>query len=424
MVQHFWREYEGFHNLSDLPAWRRHLQRYRFVEPSVGAGVFLFGLLEHLARRGASVEDIALLKFAGVDLNAAALEFVRRQLALLVSKAGFDLAGVTLHLGDFLSFEASPSDCVSYVGNPPYVRNPAGSRWRNIYADFIERMLDAPTKARALSLIVPLSVAFSRDYAQLRSRMDPMVGLRLEAFDNIPDCLFSAGKPGNSNTNKANSQRCVILSAREDGARLRQATELRRWSRGMRRSALESGPLYHDFVDYNFDDQWPRPSSDWILPYLSAAHAAPRVRDLVAPGPYGLGVASVARNFIGLRDLQPRAGAGSIQLTFATERDFAVAFQILASPIFYEWWRSVGDGFHVTRSDVLSFPILPRLRSACLARTAFAIAGWKNRSMFERSKLNAGREVRSYDFRGLFDGLLETVIVQSLAAPEVKVRAA
>lgn len=407
VVDHFWREYFDFHDLADLDALRRHLANVTFVEPSAGAGIFLFGLMRAALSAGCSGEDIQSLRIVAVDVNSAALKFIDERLRDIEARSHLSFSHIQLQNLDFLDFTLPAETQASFVGNPPYVRNKPGSRWKNLYADFLQRMLDLPLRQRSISMIVPLSVAFSRDYVNLRRALAPMPGLRLESFDNIPDCLFKAGKPGNQNTNKANSQRCSILSVRDAGPIRREATALQRWFRGDRSDLLARSPAYFDVSSYQFDQQIPRPSVDWIMPYLE--HPADiLLGDLLHDGEFGFAVAGVGRNYIGLRDPVSEE-ASSVLLKFASQRHMLWALQVLGSPLFYEFWRTVGDGFHITRSDIARFPMTSSVISACMQGESRAKAIWASRAAFERTKLNSGKEICSFDFRGQFDDMLSAV---------------
>lgn len=408
VVDHFWREYASFHTISSAADFRAHLRKVTFVEPSAGAGIFLFGLMKVLLSSGCEARDLRQLRFVSVDINGKAVDFVREQIRQLELETGIVFEGVETVASDFLGCSFSPDAHLSFIGNPPYVRNRPASRWKNLYADFIEHMLDVPAAGKSLSLIVPISIAFSRDYASLRRRLLQLPAVRLESFDNIPDCLFKAGKPGHTNTNQANSQRCCILTVAADGPSVRESTSLQRWSRGDREAFLQGSPTYVRFTDYSFDSQIPRPSQPWILPYLGAHGDDLTIGEICGAGPHILTVAGVARNFIGVRE-PTTVDSGVVSLRFASDVHFAWALQIICSPIFYEYWRSLGDGFHVTRSDLLRFPISPRLLSACNAGADRALSIWRRRSDFARSKLNAGKEVVSYDFRAEFADLLDAV---------------
>jgi hypothetical protein len=248
----------------------------------------------------------------------------------------------------------------------------------------------------ALHFILPVSIAFSRDFEQLRKML---VGgnreLILSHFDNIPDTLFKSGKPGHTNTNKANSQRCSIVTVRPSDTQKVLSTELHRWSKYDRASFLDTAPTYHDVTDYAFDGQFPRPTHTAVLQYLKEGRTCTRLGDLLSrSGSSELYVAAVARNFIALRDTP---GGGAHCLRFSSQEDFHRALLVLASDLFFAYWRTVGDGFHVTKANVLDFPITPQLMEATSKHLRSAKRLWATRSAFLKSKLNAGQPTLSYD---------------------------
>lgn len=408
VAEHFWSEYLRFHGIATREQALRHVIEVQFVEPAVGAGIFLFSLLKQLIELGCSPQDLSSIRFAAADINQAALAFVSRQVNHIEARSSLRFGGLTFHQADFRELVIPQGVHVSFVGNPPYVREEPQAKWRNLYATFLDRMISVPAKQVSVGLILPLSIAFSRDYALLRERVRQWSrAIRLANFDNIPDCLFKAGKPGSLNTNRANSQRCSVVFLRNHGAPNMDATELQRWSKKERASFLGAAPRYRDISAYAFDGQFPRPSCDWIMEYLQRAREAAQLGDLLGKGRNAFAVAPVARNFIGIRN--GCSSEASSLLTFPDERHMLWALQILGSPVFYEYWRTIGDGFHVTRSDIERFPVTRHLLRGCADHETHARTCWARRGASARQKLNSGKEVSSFDFRGQFDYLSEYV---------------
>jgi hypothetical protein len=220
--------------------------------------------------------------------------------------------------------------------------------------------------------------------------------LSTASFDNIPDTLFKSGKPKHTNSNRANSQRCTILTAvPADEVRV-SATKLHRWSRGERARILSSVPEFFDVTDYAFDDQFPRPASAFAAHYLSDSSISRRFSSLLsnASGPRLL-VASVARNYIGFRD---EVDSSCHCLHFANKEDFLTGLGILSSDLFFQYWLTVGDGFHLTKTNILNFPISESVEKQIRGQVHEIDAFWKKRHRFEKVKFNSGKKTRSYDF--------------------------
>lgn len=406
----FWREFFRFQGLDDPSASKDYVRQTRFMEPAAGAGALIFALLHRLALTGLRPQELAEIELCVVDINKRALAFVQEQLITLGSRWNITFEKVNFICGDFRCVEITPSSkSLTIFGNPPFVSNPPGSsRWKNLFADFVDIALRHTGQRGALHFILPISVAFSRDFRELR-KMLVATGqeLILSHFDNIPDTLFKSGKPGHTNTNKANSQRCSILTLRPSAIHRVFSTQLHRWSKYDRASFLEAVPIYHDVTSYQFDGQFPRPANRAVLEYLTENPTYSRLGDLLQPsGSSELYVAAVARNFIGIRDTP---GGGAHCLRFAEQDDLHRVLLLLASDLFFAYWRTVGDGFHVTKANVLDFPITPCLMDATFAQLSLARRLWAKRSEFIKSKLNAGQRTYSYDFSKVAPRLLELI---------------
>lgn len=406
VARFFWAEFFPQAGITDAASARAYLETHHFIEPSVGAGALFFALLERFALMGLTPETLSRISADLVDLNDRALGFVRSEVSSLEASWGVRFAKLNCVHGDFRQFRPSHADRPSVLfGNPPFVSNgPGTSKWKNLFADFLEIALRESKEGGAVQFVLPLSVAFSKDYRELRGMLrDHKRAIVLSSFDNIPDTLFKSGKPLHGNTNKANSQRCSILGVFPSGAHRVLSTRLHRWARAERASILGSPPKYMDVTSYGFDDQFPRPANERILDYLDVSNGGGRLGDMVArDGGHRLHVAGVARNYIGIRDV---SGSGVHDLGFARRGDFYGALQILGSDLFLDYWLSVGDGFHLTKANLLNFPLHPVLVGVIRSRQRKAENVWRMRGKYEKTKLNAGRETKSFDFSKAFDSL-------------------
>lgn len=407
VADHVWEQFFRVQGISKTDELRAFIDRTQLVEPSAGSGIFVFTFVRKALQKGLRPEELSAISYSIVDLNLNALRFVHQQLSEIEESVGTSLAGFHLIQDNFLSWLSNKSFTrVAFVGNPPFVTNAKGSRWRNLFADFVDGMLEAPAESKAIGLILPMSVCFSRDYEQLRQRIFAAeIGLSAASYDNIPDCLFKSGKPESGNSNKANSQRCTVLMLGGSDQSRREATPLIRWSARDREKVLATIPPFEPFPDYDFDGQIPRPSCRGIMDYLRQAQNGCKLADLLARSSEPeFNVGAVARNFIGIRD-GASGDPSSIPISGAGPDNTMVLLQVLASPVFYEYWRSLGDGFHITLDLVTRFPVSDRLYTACMRHIESARAVWAKRDAYAREKLNSGKVVRSYDFRTEFNYL-------------------
>lgn len=407
VADHFWMQFFRFHQVRSANDLRRLIEKSHFVEPSAGSGIFIFTLIRQALIFGLQPVELGHLRLTVIDVNFAALQFVSQRLCELEAEFGVGLGSIGLLQRDFLDWAASTrSENVIFLGNPPFVANPRGSRWRNCFADFLEAMIDFPATTVSISLILPVSICFSRDYVGLRLKIAKReLGVSAASYDNIPDCLFKGGKPESQNSNRANSQRCTILNIGGPDASKRESAPMIRWGARDRTRVLSQMPQYQNYSTYIFDDQIPRPSTDWILSYLESNAGAPTLRSWfskTAKSDFSIG--TVARNFIGVRDSKLR-DATSLPIKTDTERNRLIVLQILGSSIFFEYWRSLGDGFHVTSDLINRFPVSQRLEESCVANLGIAKGIWNQRNDVLKSKLNSGKVTQTFDFTGKFDYL-------------------
>lgn len=396
----FWNEFFRLRDIENIASAQKFLNAHTFIEPAVGAGALFFALIEKLLKIGVNISDVSGIRAHLVDLNADALEFVKAQISELEGQGGVDFKNINYLHSDFLlcSFEGLQSPLMVF-GNPPFVPNKAGgSKWKNSYADFLEKAISLTDAIGSVHFIVPMSIAFSRDYRDLRNMMlSERRAVVLSNFDNIPDTLFKSGKPKHSNTNKANSQRCTILTSMPSIKKTILSSSLNRWSKRRRDDFLSTPIIYTDVTDYEFDDQIPRPQNEKVLNYIQKSRKdfSTIANHIVYDGHYALHVSGVARNYIGLREVN---GSNTNSLYFSNEKNFLRVLRVITSDLFFDYWLTTGDGFHVTRSNILNFPIHAQLLSEIDSSLKSTSRMWRERKCFVKIKINSGVETLSYDF--------------------------
>lgn len=403
----FWRELFAQNEVLDEEDALSFLRKHHFVEPAAGAGALIFALFKRFLTLGVTAEQLAEIELSIVDVNTNALAFVEKQLEVLAGGWDVSFNRVRLVRDDFLSADLN-GGCKPYFffGNPPFVANEKGrSPWKNIYADFLEKALTHVGREGGVHFIVPLSVAFSRDYSALRTMITDTRGtVCLSNFDNIPDTLFKSGKPSHTNTNKANSQRCTILTVLPGKPKKLLATPLLRWSKKDRAELLSQSPGYVDVSDYSFDQQFPRPEGQAVMDYLYLAEGSPTLGSIISKsGKHKLFVAGVARNYVSLRE-GPANGVHA--LGFESDEDFLLGLGVLSSDLFLSYWLSIGDGFHLTKGNIFNFPLHQTLVRECQRNAPALRSTWKARQRFQKGKLNSGRMTKSFDLRDAVPSLV------------------
>lgn len=394
----FWGEFLALNKVKEGITATKFWEKYHFIEPAAGAGILIFALLKKGSELGLSLHNLASTELTIVDINRAALDFIKGKVSWLESQWGIVFQNIRYICSDFRECTIPVSLRIPmFFGNPPFVSNPKGSAWKNLFADFLERAIRQSGPEGQCHFVLPLSIAFSRDYARLREQMrETGKSIALSSFDNIPDTLFPSGKPEHTNTNKANSQRCSILTVFPEKKPRILSTRMHRWAKEEREHILTNSPTYHDVTGYVLDDQFPRPENTSILRYIEGSEHAPQFDTLVSRnGRYILCVSAVARNFIGFREDD---SSGVHHLRFDTKKAFCSALLILSSDLFLDYWRTVGDGFHVTRTNIMDFPLHTQLIQFVGTKTATGCKMWESRMKYAKTKHHPGGRTISYDF--------------------------
>ena len=177
---------------------------------------------------------------------------------------------------------------------------------------------------------------------------------------------------------------------------------MQRWATGDRARVLRTVPAFQEYLSHGYLNQIPRPESDRVMAYLASASDAKPLRSMLSKhGEFVFAIGGVARNFIGVRDAV-EGSSGVIPIRLGNRGDSLILLQILGSGLFLDYWRTLGDGFHVTNELIESFPITPDLRFMCERNLSCARRVWDRREVYAKEKLNSGKVIRSYDFRGAF----------------------
>ena len=300
------------------------------------------------------------------------------------------------------------------VGNPPYVATrkvaqsyrPRGFRTEgcpDIYAAVVERAVDVCRPDGRTSMILPLSLTFSSQFASLRAHLYAECGtIWFASFGRIPSALFSF------DTRVRNT---IYLGYKARTPKQRYTTRLHRWFESERPS-LFYNLAYSPFCPELFDGLVPKIGSAQLLQgFESLLRAGPyRLRNELSSASHGhpLHFKQTAYNWLTFCVDQPPvfgpAGRSLPQTKYGTvqlrTRDSLDLVMLLTNgKLMFLWWAAIGDDFDVTRASFASAPfgpeqlteeqrqrihdVLPRL-----------IAAMRENVVFKR---NAGKTVGNYN---------------------------
>ena len=301
------------------------------------------------------------------------------------------------------------------IGNPPYVATKSieyslgrnvERRYPDIYAYVLERSMQVTSKIGRCGMILPLSIAFSRDFVELRKNVRTWCTSWLSSFDNIPAALFAGV-----------SQRCTILVSAPSNHNS-FTTRLNRWRAQYRPSLMANISYTAVPSDYEVGSfGFPRLSGKQgqRLLQLHSRIASKASTDVVAPtGSQGfLGFSPTARNFISTYleppptlDLDGRiiqdAASGS-SLALASVELSRAALAVTSGTACFWYWLTRGDGFHVT-SSLLSEYLAPLSELPSECQNKLKLIGellHESRNAALVFKKNAGKYVGNFNYASL-----------------------
>ncbi|OAI47965.1 hypothetical protein AYO44_08220 [Planctomycetaceae bacterium SCGC AG-212-F19] len=313
------------------------------------------------------------------------------------------------------------------IGNPPYVRaDRAGYRVAadfatagcpDVYAWVLERAAELLRPGGRCGMIVPLSLAFSADFAACRRLLFAGYDANwFASFGRIPAALFASD---------IRVRNVIHLGRKRDAsgpigvAPQAKTTRLHRWFEEARPFLFEALE-YAQFDPTGWNGQVPKLGSARLLGrFEERLRRGDRLGASLSPTPTGhvLHYKQTAYNWLTFcRRLPPcydAAGRPGPQTQFETlyfraawQRDAALL--LLNGKWAFAYWIAVGDDFHVTRRTIAELPIdleeIPRQLRVGLCRRARRLEQAMARAT--AFKRNAGKRVGTYNLarcRGITD---------------------
>ena len=267
------------------------------------------------------------------------------------------------------------------IGNPPYqsfAKSGIGRAERadletrgyralhagDLYALFCEAALAlARPDGGAVSLVVPLSLAFGRQQRELRAIFtERCEAVSVRHYDIIPDTIFNAHPLFKEWKNR---QRSTVLTAvRGDGPAVLRTDALVRWRNPDREAVLHRRPRHLLVDDELFTgNQWPRVPNDVLAALIriigeqSTSIGSLRTTDRGDAGALRLSLPKTAGHFMSALPAGVRNPDSEVLLPLQDEDTRLMALAVLNGHVAFAWWRMYGDGFHVKLSDFDAFTI-------------------------------------------------------------------
>ena len=298
------------------------------------------------------------------------------------------------------------------VGNPPYVSRKkvpytfvdlSTELFPDIYGHFVSQAMALTSSSSRSSMIIPLSITFSRDFASLRQSVCDWGNSWFSSFDNIPASLFNGV-----------SQRCTIWIGHnvKDEAFV---APMHRW-RSLYRPYLMDNLAYTSLERVEVGPLGlPKLGSllqQRVLRKLSSPKMGKHRSVLSLKGKPNsqIGYSQAARNFVSVfRENPPCLDANSLEsvaaskigtLGLSKESDSFAALASLSGELGFWYWLVRGDGFDVTgwlvRDYISMLDYLPEDNYQHLVELGRVLDTERNRWLV--FKKNAGKYVGNFNY--------------------------
>lgn len=335
-----------------------------WIDPCCGVGNLSFWL----AKAQRDPRGFVAGRLVLVDRDPLAL---RIACALLATEFALDAAEYSAlvarsRVADALSdgFRDDPPAFDFAIMNPPYVVVPRDDRFRSaesrdLYAYFIERMLDLAGPAGGVVAISPQSFTSAAKFAEFRRMLGELERMDVYCFDNVPDNVFRGIKFGSQNSNRVNSTRAAVVVGRKgSGAQRHRITPLLRWRSHERAQLFARADDFLAELQWDQERAFPKVEAGLVPLHAEMLAADDTVGDLAVAEatPYPLDVPVTPRYFLSaVKRVLDRGHVHRLHFPTAAARDRA--YVALNSSLAYWWWRVYEGGITISKSTLASIPV-------------------------------------------------------------------
>jgi hypothetical protein len=400
-----------------VEAIRQALADIRVLDPTCGDGAFLvaaLNALQDVAGICGERKREAFLRhnIFGIDLDDKAVRQCRRSLA---PTSNGTPPALNIWHGEALAVELPAINGTGgfdvIIGNPPYI---AAQRARfrangqqtaqcpDVYAWILERSAELLRPGGRTGMIVPLSLAFSEDFAACRRLLFETYSTSwFASFGRIPSALFAFD---------IRVRNTIHLGHKEQSPARQYTTRLHRWF-DRARPHLFALLDYGEFQPDCWDGRIPKLAGQLLEALERRMQESPvRLGDLLArgPTPHRLYFKKTAYNWLTFcRQLPPCFDARGRRrsqtqfdcLYFHEAWQCDAALLLLNGKWAFAFWCAVGDDFHVTRWTLADFPFGLNDLQPQQRRQVGRLARRLERAMTQALafKRNAGKRVGTYN---------------------------
>lgn len=333
----------------------------------------------------------------GNDLNRDSIVITKVRLFLcIVHRYGAErakgLAEILKHC--FASYDfviTEPNRQKKYdiiVGNPPYVEdlkseNVPEKRYGNIYANVLENAALHLKQGGVLGFVIPLSYVATPRMKKIRDELYQYVPEQyILSYADRPDCLFTS----------VHQKLCVFWGKHSEKERNIYTGNYQYWYREERQNLFKSPAIVkNDFVAENYIPKLGTKTDVNI--YQKIVSADRPMLELLETGENGIYLNTRA-TFWMKAFLKEHAGSEYKKFRCCNQEYANLCMCLLNSSLFWWYWITVSDCWHITRKELLGF-MVPR--TDIFAETDRLATALEER--LEETKVYVGTKQTEYEYR-------------------------
>lgn len=374
-----------------------------FFDPTCGAGEFLVGVLRQKIRcliaTGACLSKETALAIIntinGNDVNPDSCAITRIRLFLELEHAS-DLATAIVCCEeivqsvseiDFVNLPTSYSEEYDIVlGNPPYVEDkeygPHEDKYGNIYCNVLANSKKCLSEGGVLGFIVPLSYISTPRMKRIREELSASLSKQcILSFADRPDCLFT----------QVHQKLCILFAA-ESSESVISTSSYTHWYKTERDSLFKSIPIINNPIILS--GCIPKLGNERDLSIFTKVYDSkqPRLFDISRLGTNTICVNR--RETFWMKVFRKSMEHPEFkEFHFESQEDAAFAYCLLSSSLFWWYWISVSDCWHVSRT--LNDFRMPRNRGA----EGFVSLAAELEQKLEQTKKFVGTKQTKYEYK-------------------------
>lgn len=374
-----------------------------FFDPTCGAGEFLIGVLRQKIRclkaTGARLSKEAALAIIdtinGNDVNPDSCAISRIRLFLELehdsnlATAIMCCEGIIQSVSeiDFVNLPTSYSKKYDIVlGNPPYVEDkeygPHEDKYGNIYCNVLANSNRCLSERGVLGFIVPLSYISTPRMKRIRDELSASLSKQcILSFADRPDCLFT----------QVHQKLCILLAG-ESSEPAVFTSSYTHWYKTERDSLFESIPIVNN--PFILSGCIPKLGNERDLSIFTKVYDSkqPRLFDISRLGKNTICVNR--RETFWMKVFRKSMEHPEFkEFHFESQEDAAFAYCLLSSSLFWWYWISVSDCWHVSRT--LNDFRMPKNRGA----EEFVSLASELEQKLEQTKKYVGTKQTKYEYK-------------------------